>query len=174
MYGAKQSSAKKSAWRAIPHHPVQTVRVRADPEDPLKKTCGPDCKSASAGNFCEKWCGCGGSCGNSFAGCSCKQGACNTRACPCFAAGRECDPDICKRCAHTAECFAHARRDGWPFEDLCMPVPDPRRAHGGVARAREADESCGNMRVLLSQRKHVQLGLSTVAGWGAVFKGRRA
>ena len=171
VYGAKQSSAKKSAWRAIPTTQYRPCECAADPEDPLKKTCGPDCTCASAGNFCEKWCGCGGSCGNSFAGCSCKQGACNTRACPCFAAGRECDPDICKRCAHTAECFAHARRDGWPFEDLCMPVPDPPPAPMAASRARaKPDESCGNMRVLLSQRKHVQLGLSTVAGWGAFLR----
>ena len=171
VYSTKQSSAKKSARRAIPTTRYIPCKCAADPEEPLKKACGPDCACASAGNFCEKWCGCGGSCGNSFAGCSCKQGACNTRACPCFAAARECDPDICKRCAHTAECFAHARRDGWPFEALCMPVPAPPPAPMAALRARaKPDESCGNMRVLLSQRKHVQLGLSTVAGWGAFLR----
>ena len=79
------------------------------------------CSCVRDGNFCEIWCGCSGRCGNDFTGCNCKT-ACNSRACPCVAANRECDPDLCKRCAYTCEVATHARRDGWPWKELCMPV----------------------------------------------------
>ena len=178
MYGKTQSAKKKSARRAIPDAQYRPCECCSNPGDgdesgvsEKRAACGADCSCSAVGNFCEKWCSCGGKCDNAFKGCSCKQGACNTRACPCFAANRECDPDICKRCSHTAEAFAHARRDGWPFEDLCMPVPAAPAAPTEFSRARvKPNEPCGNMRVLLSQRKHVQLGLSRVAGWGAFLR----
>ena len=34
----------------------------------------------------------------SFVGCQCRGCRCSTRACPCFAANRECDPDLCRPC----------------------------------------------------------------------------
>lgn len=52
-----------------------------------------------------------------------------------------------------------------------MPVPAAPAAPTEFSRARvKPNEPCGNMRVLLSQRKHVQLGLSRVAGWGAFLR----
>ncbi len=175
-FGANINKAKKKGTRAIPTTVYKPCDCCANAGDkPSRKNAcgvdGNDCACASVGNFCERWCGCGGSCANFHGGCNCKQGACNTRACPCFAASRECDPDVCKRCAHTAESFGHARRDGWPFSALCMPVPAPPAAPTAFSVARaKPEERCGNMRVLLSQRKHVQLGLSTVAGWGAFLR----
>ena len=176
-FGANANKAKKKGTRAIPttvYRPCDCCANASSLEPSRKNACGVDgnvCACASVGNFCERWCGCGGSCANFHGGCNCKQGACNTRACPCFAADRECDPDVCKRCAHTAESFEHARRDGWPFSALCAPVPAAPAAPTAFSFARaKPDERCGNMRVLLSQRKHVQLGLSTVAGWGAFLR----
>ena len=37
--------------------------------------------------MCEKYCCCPSECKNRWAGCACKRSQCNTRACPCFAAG---------------------------------------------------------------------------------------
>lgn len=130
------------------------------------KTCG----CMIDGNFCERYCGCRGQCVNKFPGCSCKNGTCRTRACPCFAAARECDPDVCKRCCATAEQCAYERRDGWPFSDLCMPVPPPPAPPTEAARKKITAEQCMNMRLLLHEHKHIYLGLSAVSGWGAFLK----
>lgn len=128
------------------------------------------CSCVRDGNFCEIWCGCSGRCGNDFTGCNCKT-ACNSRACPCVAANRECDPDLCKRCAYTCEVATHARRDGWPWKELCMPVPPPPPPPTEPTRVKlRPTEMCDNMKLTLHRRKHVQMGLSGVAGWGAFLR----
>ena len=142
--------------------------------------CGPGgcnpktCPCMRDGNFCEKYCSCRGPlsrCANAFPGCNCKSGTCRTRACPCFAAARECDPDICKRCCHTAEIISHERRDGWPFTDICAPVPNPPNPPNEASAARtDPNEQCGNMKLYLRQHKHAFLGLSGVEGWGCFLK----
>ena len=43
VYGAKQSSAKRSARRAIPTTRYVPCECAADPEEPSKKACGSDC-----------------------------------------------------------------------------------------------------------------------------------
>ena len=132
----------------------------------IARTCG----CMRDGNFCEKFCACRGQCVNKFVGCACKTGTCRTRACPCFAASRECDPDSCKRCTATAEIEAYKHRDGWPFNELCQPVPDAPVRPTESTRVRATHEQCMNMRLLLQHHKHVTLGLSAVSGWGAFLK----
>lgn len=68
-----------------------------------------------------------------FDGCKCK-GRCRTRSCPCLAAGRECDPDLCKGCAPTIDGTA---------------VPGTE---------------CCNMGLRMRKHSRIVMGLSKVAG----------
>lgn len=105
--------------------------------------CGTSCECVRDGNFCEKYCKCtgcaDGECANRFPGCNCLKGQCRTRACPCFAAQRECDPDKCKRCTQTAATVNKRR-----IESLSTPVsrwlgfvPCSTFVHARVARSCE-------------------------------------
>ncbi|GIM11526.1 hypothetical protein Vretimale_15003, partial [Volvox reticuliferus] len=99
--------------------------------------CKADCPCVRAHNFCEKFCACSTTCRERFRGCTCKSG-CKTNMCPCWAAGRECDPDLCSGCAPTLELHAEVGRE------------------------------CHNMRLRMRQHAHVVLGTSDIpgAGWG--------
>ena len=57
-------------------------------------TSNPNCLCISKSNFCEAHCTCGPTCKNRWRGCRCNRD-CGTKSCPCFAVGRECDPDVC-------------------------------------------------------------------------------
>lgn len=57
-----------------------------------------NCICVVSGTFCEKYCACSRNCSHKFQGCNCKNGACRTKSCPCFAASRACDPDLCGVC----------------------------------------------------------------------------
>lgn len=63
--------------------------------------CNAECSCVSNGMFCEIYCPCDKECRNRFLGCVCKT-LCRTRACPCFAANRECTPGLCEGCVTTA------------------------------------------------------------------------
>ncbi|XP_072997656.1 histone-lysine N-methyltransferase EZ1 isoform X1 [Typha latifolia] len=109
--------------------------------------CGKECSCMQNGTCCEKYCGCSKSCKNRFRGCHCAKSQCRSRQCPCFAAGRECDPDVCRNC--------------WvSCGDGSLGEP-PARGDG---------YQCGNMKLLLKQRQRILLARSDVAGWGAFIK----
>nr|CAB3501043.1 unnamed protein product [Digitaria exilis] len=112
-----------------------------------QQTCGKDCLCVENGTCCEKYCGCSKSCKNKFRGCHCAKSQCRSRQCPCFAASRECDPDVCRNC--------------WvSCGDGSLGEP-PARGDG---------YQCGNMKLLLKQQQRILLGRSDVAGWGAFIK----
>ena len=105
-------------------------------------TSNPDCLCMSKMNFCEVFCACGPSCKNRYAGCNCKRD-CGTKACPCFASGRECDPDLCG-CA--ASRYADAKCDACMPEAHLEPWVRPSligKGRGRVRGGRKAETSWG-------------------------------
>ncbi|TKY61705.1 Histone-lysine N-methyltransferase EZ3 [Spatholobus suberectus] len=108
--------------------------------------CGKECPCLVNETCCEKYCGCSKLCNNRFRGCYCIKSQCRSRLCPCFAANRECDPDVCRNC--------------WvSCGDGSLGEP-PRRGDG----------QCGNMNLLLGQKERILLAKSDVTGWGAFAK----
>ncbi|XP_044959619.1 histone-lysine N-methyltransferase CLF-like isoform X1 [Hordeum vulgare subsp. vulgare] len=109
--------------------------------------CGKQCPCQKNGTCCEKFCGCPEACRNRFLGCKCAKAQCRSRQCPCFAADRECDPDMCIYC-------------GVGCGEGSLGVPNQRGDNYG----------CQNMKLLLRQQQKVVLGRSDVSGWGAFVK----
>ena len=111
------------------------------------------CTCVQRGNFCEKFCICDSKCHHRFPGCNCKTD-CGTKckpnpifsisnfilACPCFAAQRECDPDICFSCKSY------------------MPMTEVRNGN------------CRNVSLQQGFKKHLLAAPSDVAGWGCFLK----
>jgi histone-lysine N-methyltransferase EZH2 len=93
--------------------------------------------------MCEKFCICSSECKNRWAGCTCKRSRCKTGACPCFAAGRECDPDLCHGCG------------------ACLH-PDNI--------AQNAERRCQNVPLQTGIHRHLWLAPSGVHGWGGFVK----
>ncbi|XP_004494933.2 histone-lysine N-methyltransferase EZA1-like [Cicer arietinum] len=108
--------------------------------------CGKQCSCVLNGSCCEKYCGCSKLCRNRFGGCHCIKSQCRTRHCPCFAAARECDADVCRNCWISCG-------DGLLGES-----------------SHRADSQCGNMMILLGKKQRILLAKSDVAGWGAFLK----
>ncbi|KAI3842170.1 hypothetical protein MKW92_013885 [Papaver armeniacum] len=141
----KYSAGHPSSRKRIADGKDQTVKQYTPCE--CDSMCGKQCSCHSNGTCCEKYCGCSKSCKNRFRGCHCAKSQCRSRQCPCFAARRECDPDVCRNC--------------WiSCGDGSLGEP-PARGDG---------YQCGNMKLLLKQRQKILLSKSDVAGWGAFIK----
>ncbi|KAG2330909.1 hypothetical protein Bca52824_002089 [Brassica carinata] len=139
-----KSAGHPSVWKRIAGGKNQSCKQYTPCA--CQSMCGKECPCLTNETCCEKYCGCSKSCKNRFRGCHCAKSQCRSRQCPCFAAGRECDPDVCRNC--WVSCG-----DGSLGEA-------PRRGEG----------QCGNMRLLLRQQQRILLGKSDVAGWGAFLK----
>ncbi|XP_076885239.1 histone-lysine N-methyltransferase EZA1-like [Bidens hawaiensis] len=139
-----KSAGHPSMWRRIADEKNQSCKQYIPCT--CKSMCGKECPCLDNATCCEKYCGCSKSCKNRFRGCHCAKSQCRSRQCPCFAAGRECDPDVCRNCWMSCG-------DGSSGEP-------PRKGEG----------HCGNMRLLLRQQQRILLAKSNVAGWGAFLK----
>nr|CCA24598.1 polycomblike protein putative [Albugo laibachii Nc14] len=107
------------------------------------------CSCLNRGHTCEKACSCSKNCPNRFQGCRCSLGNCRTKACPCFAAARECLPDLCFTCGATEV---------------------PLLAVQGIKEMKEASpgkSTCFNVNLQLGVSKKIGVGFSNTHGWGA-------
>ncbi|CEG40325.1 Transcriptional repressor EZH1 [Plasmopara halstedii] len=101
------------------------------------------CSCMKRDHMCEKACACSRDCPNRFEGCSCSPGECRTSKCPCFAAQRECDPDVCIECGAS---------------DVAVSKL--------LDQVRYENSLCGNVNVMHGQHKRLSLGISTIHGYG--------
>ncbi|CAI9110192.1 OLC1v1010172C2 [Oldenlandia corymbosa var. corymbosa] len=144
----------KYTWKSAGYHSIRK-RISERKDAPCRQynpcgcqgPCGKECPCLVNGTCCEKYCGCPKSCKNRFRGCHCAKSQCRSRQCPCFAADRECDPDVCRNC--------------WiGCGDGTLGIPSQRGDN----------YECRNMKLLLKQQQRVLLGPSDVSGWGAFLK----
>ncbi|KAF7851798.1 hypothetical protein BT93_L2650 [Corymbia citriodora subsp. variegata] len=144
----------KYTWKSAAYHSIRK-RITERKDQPCRQynpcncqtACSKQCSCLLNGTCCEKYCGCPKSCKNRFRGCHCAKNQCRSRQCPCFAADRECDPDVCRNC--------------WvSCGDGTLGVPNQRGDN----------YECRNMKLLLKQQQRVLLGRSDVSGWGAFLK----
>ncbi|XP_066376929.1 histone-lysine N-methyltransferase EZ1-like isoform X2 [Miscanthus floridulus] len=95
----------KYTWKSAGYHFIRK-RITERKDQPCRQynpcgcqsACGKQCPCLTNGTCCEKYCGCPKICKNRFRGCHCAKSQCRSRQCPCFAADRECDPDVCRNC----------------------------------------------------------------------------
>ncbi|KAK7245428.1 hypothetical protein RIF29_40274 [Crotalaria pallida] len=144
----------KYTWKSAAYHSIRK-RITEKKDQPCRQynpcgcqtACGKQCPCLLNGTCCEKYCGCPKTCKNRFRGCHCAKSQCRSRQCPCFAADRECDPDVCRNC--------------WvSCGDGTLGIPSQRGDN----------YECRNMKLLLKQQQRVLLGRSDVSGWGAFLK----
>ncbi|XP_050205617.1 histone-lysine N-methyltransferase CLF isoform X2 [Mercurialis annua] len=144
----------KYSWKSTAYHSIRK-RITERKDQPCRQynpcncgtACGKQCACLQNGTCCEKYCGCPKTCKNRFRGCHCAKSQCRSRQCPCFAADRECDPDVCRNC--------------WvSCGDGTLGIPNQRGDN----------YECRNMKLFLKQQQRVLLGRSNVSGWGAFLK----
>jgi len=126
--------------------------VPCDHEGPC--TDSTKCSCAANDVYCEKFCACGPECSRKFVGCGCSRGRCNTGACVCYAANRDCDPDLCPSCGAS----------DLPVNKGGAPVVS------GLSAPHEHEVSCRNVSLLKRQHKRIAAGRSSIHGWGAYLR----
>jgi hypothetical protein len=102
----KYNESSKHSFDAAWLKRVQRAEIHPsfEPCDHAEPCSEETCSCAQNAFFCTKHCLWGKDSKYFFHGCKCKKGECNLKTCPCFASGRECDPDLCHDCgAYTDE-----------------------------------------------------------------------
>ncbi|KAF1785156.1 CXC domain [Phytophthora cactorum] len=130
-----------------------------------------DCSCMTRDHTCDKACSCSRDCPNRFVystalqsvssvanspltwifrfpGCKCSLGNCRTKACPCFIAARECNPDLCTTCGAS--------------EVPALVFDEDRRNMSALDLG-----ICCNVNILRGQHKKIGVAYSTTHGWGA-------
>ncbi|KAG6586538.1 Transcriptional repressor EZH1 [Phytophthora cinnamomi] len=123
------------------------------------------CSCMKRDHMCEKACACSRDCPNRwvlrsssaivpfrkidvFEGCNCPLSDCRTSKCPCFAALRECDPDVCLSCGAS---------------ELAADLASGAIVNGAHA---QAPSTCGNVNVIRSKHKRLGMSFSSIHGYG--------
>ncbi|CAH0487091.1 unnamed protein product [Peronospora farinosa] len=100
------------------------------------------CSCMKRDHMCEKACACSRDCPNRFEGCTCTPGECRTSLCQCYAALRECDPDVCVSCGSSEMVVAMALKT--------------------ITKAK----TCDNMSVIRGKHKRLSISFSDIHGYG--------
>ncbi|CAI5731558.1 unnamed protein product [Peronospora destructor] len=100
------------------------------------------CSCMKRDHMCEKACACARDCPNRFEGCACTPGECCTSLCQCYAALRECDPDVCLSCGASEMVVAMALNT--------------------ITKAK----TCDNMNVIRGNHKRLSISFSDIHGYG--------
>jgi len=123
-----------------------------------------NCSCLQKKMFCEKYCACDFSCKHKFKGCKCGSGSCRTPNCPCFAASRECDPDLCGKCgASMRDEFLAELAQGAAFAKAAAGSGEENGADSGL---KDKVSGCKNTVIRRGRCKRTRVGVSAVHGWG--------
>uniref|UniRef100_K3X6N2 Uncharacterized protein n=1 Tax=Globisporangium ultimum (strain ATCC 200006 / CBS 805.95 / DAOM BR144) TaxID=431595 RepID=K3X6N2_GLOUD len=133
--------------------------------------CEPsECSCIAEGVFCSKLCNCvHADCHIFYNGCRCAKGRCRTKACPCFAAGRECDLDLCTMCcAEEIAALSDSSASGNTPSADTSGVSAPAMKPAPSASAPAQPTSCQNRNMTLRKTKRMRLArsINEDAGWG--------
>ena len=172
--------ALKSQCRQVPPHSSACAHTGPCTAD--------TCACVASGQRCSKFCAChGSSCAHQWRGCNCRKGYCRTTACPCYAARKSCDPDLCHSCGASIDpCdrprAAHLLRCASKVLDAWQRAEEAGNKGGGTAEldgdrhsvAHDIDrlvelrdtQLCANVGLLHGLQKHLSMGRSSIHGWG--------
>ena len=136
--------------------------------------CTQECPCVRNGNFCEKFCQCPPECRHRWPGCQCR-GGCAGPKCPCFAAGRECDPDVCSDCGAGEFEQVQAPAIGFsawidgPTSKKLADVAKMECAEGTPMTSYpvlNGETRCKNVALQRQRHQHLKISISEVSGWG--------
>lgn len=122
-----------------------------------------NCWCVQNGGFCEKYCCCGPSCSHKFPGCKCHS-KCSTKACPCYAANRSCDPDLCGVCGASIPAALVPR-----VESHFDAVRSGRITVPGLEPA-DCKMCCNTSFIHKRSGKRILMAPSAIHGWGAFIE----
>lgn len=147
----RKSKSKKKDMSMRNYNQTWLKRVEGAEIHPAFQPCNhtgvcseDNCSCVKNAFFCTKHCVWGSKSKNFFRGCACKGNQCRTKSCSCFAARRECDPDLCRNCG------------------ACSDPPN----------APAVKQMCRNDNIGMRRHCHLLLAESSVenAGWGIYTK----